>query len=150
LGGSRSVSSLAAGQTSSGNATLTIPSAAPLGVYYLLACADDLNAVAETSETNNCIASTSTVQVVQVVRPDLVVTVLSNPPATAAPGGTIKPTDTVKNQGTVAAAASTTRYYLSADAQKDGSDVLLGGIRSVPGLAAGQTSSGSVNLTIPT
>jgi subtilase family serine protease len=40
-----------------------IPSATPPGAYYLLACADDMEAVAESNETNNCIASSSTVQV---------------------------------------------------------------------------------------
>jgi hypothetical protein len=46
-------------------------------------------------------------------------------------------TDTVQNQGGAAAGASTTRYYLSLDATKDGSDKLLTGTRSVPALAEG-------------
>ena len=63
LGGGRSVPSLAAGQVSSGSASVTIPSSMPLGTYYLLACADDLNAVAETKETNNCLAAAGRVKV---------------------------------------------------------------------------------------
>jgi len=63
LAGSRSVSSLKAGMTSHGNATVTIPSATPTGTYFLLGCVDDLNTVTETSETNNCRASTTTVAV---------------------------------------------------------------------------------------
>ena len=36
---------------------MTIPSTTPLNTYVLLACADDLNTVVETTETNNCKAS---------------------------------------------------------------------------------------------
>jgi len=108
----------------------------PSGPYYLLACADDLNAVTETNEANNCLASTTTVQV---TRPDLVVTVVGNPPPLVGAGSTLKVTETVKNQGTAAAGAFTVRYYLSADQQKDGGDVLLTGSRSVSSLSAGQT-----------
>jgi hypothetical protein len=43
-----------AGGFANGTRTVTIPSTTPIGVYFLLACADDLSAVAETSETNNC------------------------------------------------------------------------------------------------
>jgi subtilase family serine protease len=146
LGGSRSVSSLGAGQTSSGNTTVTIPSTMPSGTYYLLSCANDLGAVTETNEGNNCRASTATVQV---TRPDLVVTAVSNPPATAVRGGTFKVTDTVANQGIVGAGASTTRYYLSTDQQQDATDVLLTGSRSVSSLNAGQASSGNKSVTIP-
>ena len=149
LGGSRSVPSLAAGQTSSASATVTIPSSMPLGTYYLLACADELNAVAETNETNNCRSSAATVTV-NVTRPDLMETAVSNPPATAARGGTFKVTDTVKNQGTVTAGASATRYYLSQDQQQSSAEVLLSGNRSVPSLTAGTTSMARVNVTIPT
>jgi subtilase family serine protease len=145
--GSRSVSSLSAGQTSNNGLTLTIPTATVPGTYYVVACADDLNAVSESNEGNNCLASTTTMQV---TRPDLAVTAINNPPAFAAPGDVTRVTDTVKNVGTVTAGASTTRYYLSIDPQKDANDVLLAGTRSVSSLTAGQTSSGNVNATIPT
>ena len=72
-------------------------------------------------------------------RPDLVQTVVSDPPAAAAPGSSFKLVDTVQNQGLVAAAASTTRYYLSTDQQKGSGDTLLTGSRSVPSLAPGPT-----------
>jgi len=148
LTGSRSVPGLAAGASSAGGAvTVTIPSAAPLGTYFLLACADDLAVVVEGNEANNCLASATTVLV---TRPDLVVTALSNPPGSIAPGGHFTVTDTVRNQGAVGAAASTTRYYLSADVQKSAGDTLLTGSRAVPALAAGTTSAGgAVTVTIP-
>ncbi len=47
--------------------------------------------------------------------PDLIEASVSDPPAAALPGATFSATDTVRNQGGVSAATSTTRYYLSAD-----------------------------------
>jgi len=86
-----------------------------------------------------------------VTRPDLVQTTVSNPPANVYRGYGFRVTETVKNQGAVTAGASTTRYYLSADRQKNAGDALLGGSRSVSSLAAGQTSKGSyVKVTIAT
>ena len=43
----------------------------------------------------------------------------------------------VKNQGAVLSASSATRYYLSADGEKNSGDTLLIGSRGVPSLAAG-------------
>jgi hypothetical protein len=74
---------------------------------------------------------------------------VSNPPATVTRGGTISGTATVKNQGTVAADASTVRYYLSTDGARDGSDILLTGTKSVGSLNAGQTANGNVNAKVP-
>jgi len=51
--------------------------------------------------------------------PDLVVSSLSNPPSSASLGSSFQATDTVYNQGTSAAAASTMRYYLSLDTLQD-------------------------------
>ena len=42
---------------------MTIPAGTLAGVYRLLACADDVAVVGETDETNNCRASTGSVQV---------------------------------------------------------------------------------------
>lgn len=146
LAGSRSVPALDPAGTSNAIVTVTIPSGTAQGTYYLLACADDLGAVAELSESNNCRASSTTVQVTM---PDLVVSALSKPPASANAGTVISVTDTTRNQGTGLAAASTTRYYLSADTVHDGSDVLLTGSRDVNSRAAGATSTGTVSVIIP-
>jgi subtilase family serine protease len=146
LAGSDSVSSLSAGQTASDSASVNIPATVLAGAYYVIACTDDLNAVSENDETNNCRVSATTLQV---ALPDLAITTLTNPPATAAVGGTFRVTDTAKNQGTVTAGASTVRYYLSLDAQKNGGDVLLTGSRAVSSMTAARTSSGNANVTIP-
>ena len=42
---------------------MTIPASTPVDTYLLLACADDLNTVVETTETNNCKASATGVTV---------------------------------------------------------------------------------------
>jgi subtilase family serine protease len=141
----RAVAALGAGATSSGNTTLTIPAGTPAGAYYLLACADDLGAVAETDETNNCRASATTLQI---TLPDLAITALGIPSTAVAAGGAFKITDTLKNLGTVASPASTVRYYLSDDQTKGGADIVLGS-RSVASLNAGASSNGSLNVTVP-
>ena len=124
-----------------------IPAVTSAGAYYLLACADDIEKVPETDEKNNCIASTSTVAL---SLPDLVETLVSNPPSgPLGQGGSFAVTDTVQNQGNVAAGASTTRYYLSTNTVKEGGDILLTGVRAVPALLVGATSKGTVTVKIP-
>ena len=81
--------------------------------------------------------------------PDLVVTSVGNPPASAAPGKAFAITNTVKNQGATTAAQSTTRFYLSLDDAKDAGDTLLTGSRAVATLAAGAQSAGTTTVTIP-
>jgi subtilisin family serine protease len=144
--GYRSVPILAGGAVSIGPQTVTVPAATALGTYRLLACADDLLAVRETDETNNCVASASTVLVAW---PDLAATTLGSLPAGAAPGTSFSVTDTVQNAAAVGAGASLVRYYFSLDAVKDAGDVLLIGYRSVPTLAGGAISSGPRTVTVP-
>jgi hypothetical protein len=65
LSGFRSVPALAPGRSSTGSRTVKVPPSTPPGVYFLLACADDTEAVAEIERTNNCAASRTTVTVVR-------------------------------------------------------------------------------------
>ncbi|HSR13288.1 MAG TPA: CARDB domain-containing protein, partial [Thermodesulfobacteriota bacterium] len=155
LTGSRAVPPISArelvnganGAIDSGTATVTVPAGTPAGSYYVLACADDADAVIETDETNNCIVSSG---MVQVAGPDLVETAVSNPPAGVAPGASFDVTDTVTNQGALPVnVASTTRYYLSTMPGARLRDILLSGTRSVPPLAPRATSTGKVTLTVP-
>ena len=81
-------------------------------------------------------------------RPDLLETAVSAPPATAVRGTSFSVTDTVLNQGALAAGTSTTRYYLSANPVKDGNDRLVGS-RSVPALGASATSTGTASVAVP-
>jgi CARDB len=146
LGGARSVRLLEPGTSSTGSRTVNVKSSIAPGTYFLLACADDKNVVVEGDETNNCRASSTTVVV---VAPDLIETSVTDPPASRAVGGTFTITDTVQNQGTAAAIASTTQYYLSLNIKKSKSDVRFSATRSVPALGIGASSGGSVVVTVP-
>jgi subtilase family serine protease len=79
---------------------------------------------------------------------DLRVSAATALPAVASPGSAYVVTDTTTNAGASAAAASTTRIYLSVDAILGKGDVRLGG-RPVPGLASGEASVGASNVTVP-
>ena len=67
------------------------------GTYVLQACADGPKGVAEAIETNNCANSVGTIPIDQA--PNLVVTSIGNPTATAPLGTVIKVTNGVKNTG---------------------------------------------------
>ena len=147
LTGSRGVPALAPGASSAGTVTVTIPASTPLNTYFLLACADNGDTVVETSEANNCVATPGAI--VTVSWPDLVESAVSDPPETKARGGKFQVTDTVQNVGATGSKASTTRYYLSLDGVKGAGDTALTGSRSVPAVAAGDSNSGTVTVTIP-
>ena len=80
---------------------------------------------------------------------DLFVSALSSPPATVRRGGRFVITDTVVNGGGVAAGATVTRYFLSVDGARGPGDRMLEARRSVPALAPGATSSGTVAVMVP-
>ncbi len=140
--GTLDVPALAPGASASGASSLAIPPGLAAGSYYLIAVADGDGAVVETQEANNAAA-----RLVQ-VGGDLVVSAITAP-AKAAAGGSVVVTDTVRNSGAGAIAASVTRFYLSSNALLDAADALLAGGRSVPALAAGASSTGSATLVLP-
>ena len=65
-----------------------------------------------------------------------------------APGATFTLSATVRNQGNGSSAATTLRYYRSTDATVNTSDTQVG-TDAVSGLAAGNVSAESINLTAP-
>jgi subtilase family serine protease len=139
--GSRAVPALAALATSQGSITVTVPSNACSGTFYIIAKADADNLIAETKETNNTkYKSIKT-------GPDLIVSAITAP-TTSGGGKLISVTDTTKNQGGCPAVASTTKLYLSTNSKWDTGDTYLGE-RAVGSLAAGATNSGSTSVTIP-
>lgn len=142
----RAIPSLAPGGSSTGTVTVIAPSAAPEGLYYVLACADDTLVVPEGSETNNCKASSTQVRVLV---PDLVESTFTNPPLSVQAGLTFAITETVLNQGSGPARNSTTRYYLSSDAVRDPADLLFVESRAVRGLAPSESTKGTVTVTVP-
>ena len=138
----RTIAPLAAGASNGPvNVTVTIPSTATSGTYYLIASADADGAVAETLETNNT-RSTSVM-----VGADLIVPTLTVPTATVTPGQVITLSETTQNQGTVATTVSTaTRFYWSTNSTWEAADVPLA-VRTVGPLAAG-ASNGPVPTTV--
>jgi subtilase family serine protease len=158
LTGNRAVASLAPGASSMGTATVTVPSTMSAGRYWLIVCADDLAKVVEGDETNNCNVGPD----VEIAGADLTISALSVtgtevgcptcPRPLSRPGGKVHVIDTTANNGTLSAAASTTRFYLSLDATKGAEDILLTGTRLIETLAPGGASTAGVPivLTIPT
>jgi hypothetical protein len=146
LSGSRGVLPLAPGGISTGSTSVTVPSDMATGNYYLLACANDTNLVAETNTTNNCSAASARIQ----VGPDLVESGVSSQTVIASVGATFTVWDTTSNQGGGSAAASITQYYFSPLISKYASGArLLTGSRAVPSLSAGATSNGGTSVTVP-
>jgi hypothetical protein len=146
LAGVHSVPGLPPGVSHSATVKVTLPANVPLDAYFLLACADEMGTVEEGDEADNCVASPGAT--VTVARPDLTVSGVSSPPASAKRGGKIRITDTAQNVAAVAAKSTKNRYYLSRDGVKSSGDQLLSGSRSVPELPAGAGHSGTVRLTV--
>ncbi|MBI5098732.1 MAG: hypothetical protein HZB30_05785 [Nitrospirae bacterium] len=82
-------------------------------------------------------------------RPDLLIQSISGLPESIARSGSFSVTDTVANNGNKKAGAFIIRYYLSLDTIKSKSDILLVGKRRVTILNYQDTSSDTVNLTVP-
>jgi subtilase family serine protease len=139
--GERAVPGLAAGTTSTGSTSVTIPAGATTGTRYIIAKADANAVVAETSETNN--KKSKSIK----IGPDLIVSTLTAP-TSAVRGSTISVTDTTKNNGGGDAGTSTTKLYLSTNTTWDAGDTYLGS-RAVPLLTSGASSAGSTSVTIP-
>ena len=143
LAGSRSVIDLAAGAASTGTVATSIPANVTGGMYYVIACADDGNAIVETAEYNNCSGS----GVPMAIGPDLIESGVS---FTTPVAGNFTVTDTAKNIGTATATGTAvTNYYLSLTTSKSNSSILLPGSRNVTDLPAGSASTGSVATSIP-
>jgi hypothetical protein len=141
LFGYNEVFALAAG-ANSGPATLTLTLPQNLnGTYYLMACANYNDAVVETNYNNDCAASSP----MQVAGPDLTESGVSVT-GTFSSGGTIQVSDTVNDSGGFAP-VSTTWFYLAASAASQNGTYL--GLRSVPSLNPGASSTATTQLTLP-
>jgi hypothetical protein len=76
--GGRDVPALEPGQSSRGTVAALVPADTPPGSYKLMACADDLRAVAEgnagnTAESNNCVVSSGVIEIIALGSPGLIV-----------------------------------------------------------------------------
>ena len=139
--GTRAIPPLAAGATSAGSLTVTLPASLATGTWYLIAKADHADLLVETAEENNTRFTTV------LVGSDLQVSAFASPTDGGA-GLALGITETTRNAGSGTAGASTTSYYLSVDGTLDAGDTLLGS-RAVPALGANATHTASTSLTIP-
>ena len=135
---------LAASASSSESVELTAPSTP--GTYYYGACVD---AVAEESDTTNNCSTSRQIEVLDPQRPpDLVVGSPSVSDDGPVAGETFTLSATVRNDGDGDSAATTLRYYRSADATITTADTEVG-TDAVAGLAASASSDESVDVTAP-
>jgi large repetitive protein len=142
--GGRWLSSLASGETSTADVTVTIPLDVPGGTWYLGAIADPSGSVPESDETNNVVVGGT----VAVAAPDLIASAVTGP-ASGVAGSTIVIDDLVGAAvGGGAAGEFYVGLYLSADPVITPSDTLVG-TRWVSGLQPGAASSGSTAVTLP-
>ena len=138
--GNRNVAALAAG-TNSGAVTTTLNMPANLaGTFYVLACANYNQNIAESNTANNCTASAA----FALAGADLIETSVTMLTAAPASGGSVQISDTAVNQGGGVAMASNTGFYLSSNGTSKGTFL---GYRNVATLAAG-ANSGAVTTTL--
>ena len=143
--GTDDVPALSPSGTSTQSVSLNAPSTA--GTYYYGACVD---AVTDESDTTNNCSGSLRVDVSEESQraPDLVVGAPTVSDSGPDAGATFTLSATVRNAGDESSAATTLRYYRSADATITTSDTQVG-TDAVAGLAASGTSSESVSLTAP-
>jgi hypothetical protein len=147
LKGTRTVLGLLPGSGVNGTTSVRIPPSTLDGPYFLLACADIFDDVFEINEADNCLAAS---QMVVIGKPDLEQVAVNDPPPVVNRGWKMSINDTVQNISVlVAAPPSTTRFYLSFDSSRDGTDVVLTGKRGIESLPPGVSSSGTTNVTVP-
>ena len=137
--------------SASGSSAESISLTAPLspGPYYYGACVDEV--ADELNTTNNCSPSVE-VTVLQTLQqqaqPDLVVGSPLVSDSTPETGASLTLAATVSNTGGAASAATTLRYYRSADATIAASDTAVG-TDDVGVLSASGTSAELISLTAP-
>ena len=142
--GTDAVGALAASATSDESIDLTAP--ASVGTYYYAACVDAVTGESDTS--NNCGTFLSVTVVNTIGASDLVVGSPSVDDDSPETGGSFTLSATVSNDGDGGSAATTLRYYRSADATISGTDTQVG-TDAVSALSASGTSAESIDLTAP-
>jgi subtilase family serine protease len=134
------------GATLTGPVTIALPGSVTAGRYRVRATADPGGVVAEADEGNNALVG----PVLNVVQADLAASPVTFVPASAAAGGTLTVTQTVRNVALAPAGAppTTARLYLSVNQSVAGAVAPLGTL-AVPALAAGGAATLTRPVTIP-
>ena len=141
--GTDAVAGLAASGSDSRSVDMAAPSAP--GTYYYGACVDAV--AGESNTANNCSTSVQ-VTVQEPEHPDLMVVSPSVSDNRPAPGASFTLSATVPNDGNGESAATTLRYFRSADATITMSDKSVG-TDAVSGLAASVSDSRTVDMAAP-
>ncbi|MEO5583588.1 MAG: CARDB domain-containing protein [Saprospiraceae bacterium] len=134
----------------------TLPNSTLAGTYYIIVCADVLNTISESSESNNCKSVTLTYSPSNPnpnptpvpTSPDLELTVSSTLPSVISPGLGISINGSVKNIGDAAAASSELSIVLSNDNFFSSNDIILFN-NTVSSLTINGSSNFVSNVTIP-
>ena len=127
--------------------TITLPSNTTPGTYTLIAKADGLNWVAESSEWNNTTCRVITVTANNNL-PDFISRFPSVSPSSVQSGSSFSTTVQLKNQGNANGGSSYMSYYLSTNSTYSSNDIYLGN-KYFGALNQGSSSSGTRSLTIP-
>ena len=140
---------LLAGESETCSRSFPIPPRVSPGNYFLGAVVDDLDRVAENSETNNIRAADSgPMEVLPPPRPDLITTSLMGPP-TAAVGTEVSISAGIGNQGSANSGPFRLGLYLSADTTITTDDTWFAACSYDAGLQAGESDSCSGSFPIP-
>ena len=140
--------SLAADASYTASTSVTVPSATPVGNYYLCAMTDSTLAINEGYHEDNNTRCTSSP--IAVTYPDLVMTDVTPVAGTVNQGATLDVSNTVTNQGLMPAGSSSVQFRLSLNTVfGDADDVVLSATRLVPTLAAGASNTTTTRVTVP-
>lgn len=126
------------------SATVTIPDNA-IGDHTLIVTTDANQVIAEVSETNNTLVDD---QVLDILAPDLVVTVIDGP-VEAQIGGTTGVSWTIENQGTGRFVGTIASRFLLSDDIAIGNDQFVANVPSTISLDAGEATVLNAILSLP-
>ncbi len=152
------IPSLSTTGTATGTYNLQMASNSTSGTYYLIVCVDINNAVAESSETNNCSVTAITLTLPgsnpppppppTPTSPDLALDVTSSIPGSASPGMLIPFTGMISNIGDGTATATSLQAVFSLDNNFSSGDISLYQ-SSIASISAGSKTSVSGTLNLP-
>ena len=148
LNGTASIPLVPAGGSVTVQKTVTVYSDTASATYNVQACADSAKGVTESVENNNCGLADGVLTVLgpSAGHSDLVVTAVTDPPATALAGSSFQIAATVNNRGTDPAPPTTTSFHLVNTST--GIKKSLKGGQNVPALAPGVSDSSVATITL--
>ncbi|WP_315094386.1 CARDB domain-containing protein [uncultured Cellulomonas sp.] len=139
------VPALAAGQSATVSKAI---GTRPAGSYTIGAVVDPANTVVEQNDANNAFSNPTKFVVTEAPGPDLQVLAIASNPANPAVGSSVSFTATVKNRGSSAAAASTTRLVVGATTLNGATGALASGATATVALSGTWTATtGGATLT---